>query len=296
MKRHPLKHGTFSIERSYAASPARVFAAWADIETKARWFIGPRERWRVVKRELDLRVGGTETGEVEGQLTTLFTARYHAIVPNQRLVYAYDMHLGDRHYSVSLATVELEPTPSGGTRMTFTEQAVFFEGDTPLRSREDGTAAHFDRLAPVLEDPREVVSARVFDVPAAVLYGAFAEPRRLASWWGPRGFRNTFDEFELRPGGAWRFTMHGPDGTDYPNRNEFIEVVPAERIVFRHAQAGHGFQMTMTLRELGDQTLLIWRMSFDDVADAERVRAIVAEKNEENFDRLAAHLATERTS
>src|SRR6185369_11670219 len=102
----------------------------------------------------------------------------------------------------------------------------------------DGTAAHFDRLAPVLQDAREVVSSRVFDAPREALYQAFAAPNRLQQWWGPRDFRNTFDQFDLRPGGAWTFTMHGPDGTDYPNANEFVAVVPCERIAFRHPQPG----------------------------------------------------------
>jgi uncharacterized protein YndB with AHSA1/START domain len=201
------------------------------------------------------------------------------------------MHVDDVLYSVSLATVELERGKTGGTRMTFTEQAVFFTADSPVSSREAGTAAHFDRLAPVLDDAREIVSTRVFQAPRASLYRAFAEPDRLQQWWGPQGFRNTFDEFDLRPGGAWRFTMHGPDGTDYPNLNEFLDVSPAERIVYRHPQAGHGFQMHMTFVDLGVQSLLIWRMRFEHEPDAERVRAIVTEKNEENFDRLAAHLA-----
>ena len=142
------------------------------------------------------------------------------------------------------------------------------------------------------QDPeREIVSTRVFAAPRAAVFGAFADPARLAQWWGPRGFTNTIQEFDLRPGGRWRFTMHGPDGADYPNEKEFTEVVPAERIVFRHAQTAHGFQMRMTFAEESGGTRLIWRMAFDSAADCAPVKSFIAAANEQNFDRLAAHLA-----
>jgi uncharacterized protein YndB with AHSA1/START domain len=147
----PIIHGTFTIERRYPVPPARVFAAWADVETKSRWFVGPPDRWRLVERHLDFRVGGVEL--LRGQLSSgpvTFTARYHAIEPDRRLVYVYDMHVGDQHMSVSLASVELFAT-GDGTRMMFTEQAAFLDGEDGLRSRELGTDAHFDRLAAVLD-------------------------------------------------------------------------------------------------------------------------------------------------
>ena len=67
-------------------------------------------------------------------------------------------------------------------------------------------------------DPREIVSGRVIDAPRRKVFKAFADPTHLARWWGPKGFRNTFEEFDFRPGGTWRFTMHGPDGVDYQNK------------------------------------------------------------------------------
>lgn len=146
----PAQHGTFTIRRSYKASAERLFQAWTDIDTKARWFIGP-DGWHLLERKLDLRVGGTEIlrGRTGTGLETLFTARYHAVAPNEQLVYVYDMHLGGKHHSVSLATVEIAPSGTGST-LLFTEQVVFLDGttaDAGTRSREHGTAAHLDRIA-----------------------------------------------------------------------------------------------------------------------------------------------------
>ncbi len=148
-------HGQFTITRDYAAAPARVYAAWADGETKARWFVGPND-WAVVERRLDFRVGGEEV--LHGRfatsgMDTLFTARYHLIEPDARLVYVYDMHVGPRHHSVSLATVEFLARGEG-TTLRFTEQVVFVDGTPSAEgtpSRERGTAAHLDRIATVID-------------------------------------------------------------------------------------------------------------------------------------------------
>ena len=149
MQCHAISHGSFSIERVYPASPARVFAAWASLEMKARWFIGP-EKWVLVDRKLDFRVGGEELlrGRYE-QSETLFEGRYYDIVPDQRIVFTYDMHAGGRHHSLSVAAVEISPAGSGA-RLLFTEQVMFLDGTVGVdgtASRERGTADHFDRLA-----------------------------------------------------------------------------------------------------------------------------------------------------
>jgi uncharacterized protein YndB with AHSA1/START domain len=293
MKTQPIFHGTFTIERTFRAPPARVFRAWADIETKAQWFVGPPGKWKLVKRELDFRVGGTELLHGEfGTHASVFTARYHAIVPGERIVYVYDMHVGGKHLSVSLATVELAAAPSGGTRMTFTEQAAFLDGEDGVKSREAGTAGHFDKLAAMLDDSSEIVSARTFDAPREIVFRAFSDPGHLARWWGPQGFTNTFQEFDLRTGGAWRLVMRAPDGTEYPMSKDVVEVAPPARIVLRHVQPEHDFTMTMTFAEVGARTHLTWRLRFDSKEEAEKVRERVLEANEQNFDRLAAHLAT----
>jgi uncharacterized protein YndB with AHSA1/START domain len=138
---------------------------------------------------------------------------------------------------------------------------------------------------------REIISARTFDAPRERVFEAFSDPSRLARWWGPHGFTSTVHELDLRRGGAWRFTMHGPDGADYPSDSVFVEVVKPERIVFRHLSADHPYEMTISLDEQGGGTRVTWRMRHATASECARVRPFVAEGNEQNFDRLAAELA-----
>ncbi len=93
----------------------------------------------------------------------------------------------------------------------------------------------------------EIVSSRVFDASREVVFRAFTDPDVLARWWGPRGFTNTFHEFDPRPGGAWRFVMHGPDGTDYQITKEFVEVLIPKRIVIKHVEQMHSFRLSLSL-------------------------------------------------
>jgi len=144
MTERSVTHATFTVERTYDASPARVFAAWAEPAAKARWFGDPDQG--VEEFELDFRIGGREfnRGKVEGQDYT-YEARYQDIVPDERIVYAYDMHAGGSRISVSLGTVEFEPD-GAGTRLTYTEQGAYLDGlDTP-EQRQQGTGGLFDAL------------------------------------------------------------------------------------------------------------------------------------------------------
>jgi uncharacterized protein YndB with AHSA1/START domain len=144
------RHATFVIERSYAATPSRVFAAWSDRGSKARWFTGPEE-WKKGECELDFRVGGHErvSGGPKGGPVHTYEARYHDIVAERRIVSTYDMYMNDTRISVSLATVEFPPEGKG-TLLRYTEQAVFFDDYDDAGSREHGTRALLDNLDRVL--------------------------------------------------------------------------------------------------------------------------------------------------
>jgi uncharacterized protein YndB with AHSA1/START domain len=136
---------------------------------------------------------------------------------------------------------------------------------------------------------RACVHARLIDAPPARVLRAVAEPERLARWWGPNGFSSTFKTFEFRPGGAWRFVLHGPDGTDYPNENVFRETGPG-RVVVEHLADTHHFLLTITLTPQDGQTLVGWQQVFDTAEHKEKVAPFVATANEQNLDRLAAEV------
>jgi uncharacterized protein YndB with AHSA1/START domain len=143
-------HSTFTLERTYDASPARVFAAFADAEQKAAWFAGPPE-WGLSAFELDFRIGGREMnrgGPKEGPIHS-FEALYYDIVPDQRIVYSYEMHLDDERISVSLATIELAPA-ADGTRLTLTEQGAYLDAFDDPKLRETGTRDLLEALGAYL--------------------------------------------------------------------------------------------------------------------------------------------------
>jgi uncharacterized protein YndB with AHSA1/START domain len=131
-------HSTFVLERTYDASPARVFQAFENPEAKNRWFVGG-DGWGTDAYQADFRVGGYEIyrGNHEGMVVSM-ESRYFDIVPNERIVFAYDMHFGDSRISVSLTTIELMPAGTG-TRLVFTEHDTFLDGHEQPGPREEGT-------------------------------------------------------------------------------------------------------------------------------------------------------------
>jgi uncharacterized protein YndB with AHSA1/START domain len=150
MSERSVEHATFVVERSYDAAPDRVFAAWSDPHAKTRWFGGSDERF-----ELDFRVGGRERRQgidAEGNAYT-FQALYQDIVPASRIVYTYDMLVGATRISVSMATVEFRPQ-GAGTRLVFTEQGVFLDGQNTPARREHGMGSLLDALGAELRSGR----------------------------------------------------------------------------------------------------------------------------------------------
>ena len=154
------QHANFTIDRVFDAPVARVYAAFATEAGKARWFSGPNEKWDMVRREFDFRVGGREhlSGRWRAGMApradfsvSSFDACYFDILPERRIVYAYDMHLDERHISVSLATLEFSAA-GARTRLKLTEQGVFLDGYDDAGKREQGMREIMDRLAASLAD------------------------------------------------------------------------------------------------------------------------------------------------
>ncbi len=118
------------------------------------------------------------------------------------------------------------------------------------------------------------------------VFAAISDPARLARWWGPAGFSNTFETFEFRAGGRWLFTMHGPDGKNYPNESRFLEIVPNVLVRIQHTNLPH-FELSLALAPEGAGTRLTWVAVFEDAEFAEKLRSFLETANAQNLDRLA---------
>ena len=139
---------------------------------------------------------------------------------------------------------------------------------------------------------RVLQTQRIVPFAPGEVYAAFADPSRLATWWGPKDFTNTFETFEFRAGGSWRFVMHGPDGSNFRNESEFKELEAGKKIVIRHVSQPH-FTLTVSLLPSKEGTQVLWVQEFEDPEVAAAVRQIAEPGNEQNLDRLQMHLRGE---
>lgn len=138
--------------------------------------------------------------------------------------------------------------------------------------------------------PSAVVSTeRTFPVSPARVFAAFEDPLRLAKWWGPNGFTNTFEVFDFVPDGRWDFVMHAPNGADYANESFFREIVRDSRIVIEHV-VKPWFRLTVTLSALEGGTRLEWEQEFESPEVGAAMRVLSETANEQVLDRLQALL------
>jgi uncharacterized protein YndB with AHSA1/START domain len=129
------------------------------------------------------------------------------------------------------------------------------------------------------------------DIPASPeqVFAAFADPRRLARWWGPAGFSNTFSVCEFEPGGRWSLVMHGPEGKNYANENVFAEIEPSTKVVVQHTSEPK-YRLTITLIPSAGGTTVSWEQTFESAEIASRIEHIVVPANNQNLERLAAEV------
>lgn len=135
---------------------------------------------------------------------------------------------------------------------------------------------------------------RIYDAPMQAVWDAWTIPAEVAQWWGPRGFSLTTHSRDLRTGGHWHYTMHGPDGTDYENTTQYLEVVPRQRLVYDHG--GHKdrpplFRVTALFTERDGRTQLDMSMAFATPEIATEMRGFIKKAGgEATWDRLAEYL------
>ncbi|UUO07683.1 SRPBCC domain-containing protein [Blastopirellula sp. J2-11] len=137
---------------------------------------------------------------------------------------------------------------------------------------------------------RKIEATRLVPFAPTEVFQAFRAPSSLERWWGPDGFTNTFHEFDFRPGGDWKFLMHGPDGTDYPNESRFVEIIEPTRIVFDHLAAPK-FQTILALAPVEEGCRIDWCMVFEDAKTRADVCSYSGDGLEQNLNRLVATLS-----
>lgn len=136
----------------------------------------------------------------------------------------------------------------------------------------------------------EILSSRVLNSPVEIVYQAFENPNQLKNWWGPEGFTNTIHEFDLKEGGNWILTMHGPEKGNYENSSVFNTVIP-HKLVSWERKSQPLFDMEIAFEKLEEnKTQISFKMIFKTAEECEKMRKFVEPKNEENFDRLEREL------
>ncbi len=144
---------------------------------------------------------------------------------------------------------------------------------------------------------RELIIERLIDAPNEVVFKVWTDPKHVAVWWGPDGFTNTIHEMDVKPGGVCRFIMHGPDGTDYPNKIVFIEVEKPDRLVYMHGSDIDNdpdqFEVTITFEAQESKTLVRMRSLFNSAQSLEAVKKFGAvEGGNQTLSRLEEYLKT----
>jgi uncharacterized protein YndB with AHSA1/START domain len=224
------------IERTFDASPDRVWAAWIDSAQLDAWW-GPNG-FRNETSSMDFRVGGVWRYVMRGPDGKDWPnwIRYQEIVPLERLAYQHGGDGDEPHFSVTVTFEDQGGRTRVNMRSTFPSAEAcaevkkfgVVEGGRETLAR---LAGHLPRMADGSAQGAMVLS-RLFRAPAHQVFTAWSSPDALARWWGPKGFTLPVCEVDFRPGGAYRMVMRAPDGTDYPFHGSYREIVPDQRIVF----------------------------------------------------------------
>ncbi|MBI3791107.1 MAG: SRPBCC domain-containing protein [Gemmatimonadetes bacterium] len=147
-------------------------------------------------------------------------------------------------------------------------------------------------------ETNQIRITRLYDAPVALVWEAWTDLKHVAQWWGPRGFTITTHHKDLRPGGSWTYTMHGPDGKDWPNFARYHEVVPRARLVYDHGATSEDtaplFHVTALFRDVGGKTELDMTMTLPTPEAATATKAFIKQVGgNSTWDRLAEYLEAE---
>lgn len=146
--------------------------------------------------------------------------------------------------------------------------------------------------------PNEIYITRIYDAPLKTVWEAWVDPKKVAQWWGPRGFTLTSHSKDVKTGGSWAYTMHGPDGVDYPNKTQFLEVEKYSRMIYDHGGSDDRpplFRVTALFTEIKGKTKIEMTMAFASAEVAAETKKFIKKANgDSTWDRLAEYLAEEK--
>lgn len=274
---------TVSATRTFNAPRELVWKLWTDPEHVRHWW-GPHGFTNTIQ-QMDVRPGGRWLFVMHGPDGTDYPNEitYKEVAPPERLSYS---HGPAPKFDVT-ATFE----ENGG--QTTVEMVMAFEAGMDYDGCASGLGQTLDRLGERLAlESRSLSTTRVFDAPRELVWKMWTDPEHVKHWWGPRGFTNTINHMDVRPGGQWLFIMHGPDGTNYRNEITYTEVKELEYLSYSHGPSPK-FDVTVTFTEQGDKTAVRMTSIFESAAILQKViETFGADKGlHETLDRLGEQLA-----
>jgi len=268
------------LTRVFDAPLELVWKAWTDPKMLAIWW-GPKG-FTNPRCEVDVQPEGGIRIDMRGPDGTVYpmAGEYTEVVEPERLAFTSGALDKDGKLLFEFLNTITFAEKEGRTTLTLHSKLLSTTPGTEryLRGHKAGWTLSLERLDQLVANTtdREIIVSRVVDAPRELVWEAWTNPKHLAQWWGPIGFSTTIAEMDLRVGGVFKQVMHGPDGTDYPNKSVFQEVVKPERIVYSHAGGRKGakgthFMSTWTFESVGKKTRVTIRMVFSTVADREHV-------------------------
>lgn len=285
---------TITTTRTINASPEQVFKAWTHPHYLAKWW-GPKD-FKNTFQKFDLRPGGEWNFIMHGPNGANYpnSSTFVEISVPEKIVFN---HVSNPVFQV-VATFQ---EAGGQTKLTFEQIFKTSEDFEKLKGLATGAnEQNIDRLEAVVGDmildrsDREFTTTRMFDAPAETIMAAWTDQKMLSQWWGPSGFSITTHSMEVKPGGLWRFLMHSSDGTMYPNRIEYTEVVEPSLLAFTHGsdQEPEQFKTVLHLEKHGDQTKLMMRSVYPTPQALDVVKKTGAvDGARQTLERLAGFLA-----
>lgn len=289
-------------ERILNAPIQDAYRAWIDPEWLARWW-GPAGFTNPVCR-LDPRPGGKIYVEMKDPSGAVYpmNGTYDVLEPPTRLVFRTGA-LDDKGKQIleGVNEVSFEDLGNGKTRLRLRVRMTFAapEAAGHLSGMAMGWNMSLDKLVDHFSpgasaaaqgvsypSDRELLFARTFEAPRALVWDAWVDPEKLARWWGPEGFSTTTHEHNVAPGGVWRLTMHG-GGRDFPNQLRYLEVEPPAKLVYDHGDFGRTlFRVTVLFEDCPEGTRLSMRMAFPGQRERDETAVFAVPGNASTLGRL----------